>query len=98
MAKFDGKYAKYGADIITLTSFFSPTPEFSVANARAIRRLNLDRQTFRKPTWMYSMLAFFGPNLVVTEGDDWKRHRKIVQSSFGETAYPLVWDRTKSSA
>jgi cytochrome P450 len=47
---------------------------------------------------MYWALAFFGPNLVITEGDDWKRHRKVVQSSFSENAYPLVWQRTKSSA
>lgn len=45
--KFAGKYAKYGSDIITITSFFSPTAEFVVANASAIRKLNLDRQTFR---------------------------------------------------
>lgn len=41
------EYRKHGADIITITSFFSPTPEFAVANAKAIRKLNLDRQTFR---------------------------------------------------
>lgn len=46
---------------------------------------------------MYWALDFFGPNLVTTEGDDWKRHRKVVQSSFSESAYPLVWRRTRSS-
>lgn len=46
---------------------------------------------------MYSVLAFFGQNLVIVENDDWKRHRKVVQSSFSEGAFPLVWARTKSS-
>lgn len=47
---------------------------------------------------MYSVLAFFGPNLVIEEGGGWKRHRKVVASSFKETAFPLVWKRTRSSA
>ena len=32
----------------------------------------------------YEVLKFFGSNIVVTEFDEWKRHRKIVAPAFSE--------------
>lgn len=31
---------------------------------------------------MYSMLSFFGTNMVTTEDEEWKRHRKVAAPSF----------------
>lgn len=39
---------------------------------------------------------FFGGNIVASEGDEWKRHRKICAPSFSEPNNRLVWDETVS--
>jgi cytochrome P450 len=43
----------------------------------AVRQLNMDRKTFRKPVEVYEILKYFGSNVVVTEGEEWRRHRKV---------------------
>lgn len=39
---------------------------------------------------------FFGGNIVASEGEEWKRHRKICAPSFSEPNNRLVWDETVS--
>jgi hypothetical protein len=49
------------------------------------------RQRFPKPVRPYKMLSFFGSNIVTTEFDEWKRHRKIAAPSFSEVATFDSW-------
>ena len=42
------------------------------------------RQIFPKSTRRYGILNFFGTNIITTESDEWKRHRKTVAPAFGE--------------
>lgn len=55
-----------------------------------------DRAKFSKPLAVYKILMFYGSNVVVTEGEEWKRHRKISAPSFSERNNRLVWDETIS--
>jgi cytochrome P450 len=32
----------------------------------------------------YGALAFFGGNIVVSEGDEWKKYRKVAAPAFSE--------------
>ena len=32
-----------------------------------------NRTVYEKPLELYGMIASFGPNVIVSEGDDWKR-------------------------
>ena len=66
-------------------STFDTTRAQEVASARA---------RFPKPLHEYKILTFYGSNIVVTEGDEWKRHRKISAPSFSERNNRLVWDET----
>jgi len=63
----------------------SPTSPQEVTSART---------RFPKPLEQYKILTFYGSNIVVTEGDEWKRHRKISAPSFSERNNRLVWDET----
>lgn len=38
------------------------------------------------------MLSIFGPNIVGTEGDEWRVHRKVAAKAFDERNNRLVWD------
>jgi cytochrome P450 len=49
---------------------------------------------FPKPLAIYKLLSIFGSNILATEGEEWRRHRKIVARSFGETNHRLVWEET----
>jgi cytochrome P450 len=37
------------------------------------------------------MIAFYGPNIITTEFDEWKRHRKVAKTAFSEGNIRLVW-------
>jgi cytochrome P450 len=39
-------------------------------------------------------LVFFGRNIVASEGDEWKRYRKVSAPAFSEKNNKLVWDET----
>lgn len=42
------------------------------------------RARFAKPTELYDVLDLFGRNIVSTEGEEWRAHRKITAPSFTE--------------
>jgi hypothetical protein len=68
------------------------------------------RARFPKPIYRYKVLAVFGANIVASEGEEWKKYRKIAAPAFSEVcpewhSLPnseyhwqrnnrLVWDET----
>ncbi|OSX59381.1 hypothetical protein POSPLADRAFT_1059568 [Postia placenta MAD-698-R-SB12] len=52
------------------------------------------RTRFPKPLDAYEGINVYGHNIVGTEADEWKRHRKITAPSFSERNNRLVWDET----
>jgi hypothetical protein len=58
----------------------------------AIQKVSLSRSRFPKPVQYYSFLTFFGRNILASEGDEWKKYRKIVAPAFSDvsiTCYAL---------
>lgn len=49
------------------------------------------RERFVKCTPIYAVLGLFGPNLVTTEGHEWRRHRRLTAGSFNEANTALVF-------
>ena len=45
------------------------------------------RQRFPKPVVPYELLKFFGDNILTTEFDEWKRHRKVAAPAFSEVRH-----------
>jgi cytochrome P450 len=52
------------------------------------------RAKFSKDLVHYSVRGIFGANIVVSEGEDWKKYRKIAAPAFSERNNKLVWDET----
>ena len=48
------------------------------------QELTSSRTRFPKPTRVYRALSVYGPNVLVTEGDVWKRFRKLTAPAFSE--------------
>ena len=52
--------------------------------ADKIQEVTASRLQFVKPVEMYEVLAAYGSNVLVTEGESWKRHRRISAPAFSE--------------
>jgi len=63
----------------------------SCSNAEANVQLTTRRRDFVKPVELYAIVDIFGPSILTTEGEEWKRHRKIVAPAFSEKSNSLVW-------
>ncbi|EKM52722.1 uncharacterized protein PHACADRAFT_261326, partial [Phanerochaete carnosa HHB-10118-sp] len=88
-------FEEHGMDIITTVSVLPKAHnEFIVADAAAIKEITSSRAQFPKPVKQYRALAFFGKNIIASEGEDWKRYRKIAAPAFSERNNKLVWEET----
>ncbi|PCH40705.1 cytochrome P450 [Wolfiporia cocos MD-104 SS10] len=92
-------FAQYGSDIISAQVSILPRPHvaFFLADAQAIKDVTNARHRFTKPVENMGVLSFYGENVVVTEHDEWKRHRKVTAPAFTERNMRLVWDVTTKS-
>ncbi|KAF8850616.1 cytochrome P450 monooxygenase-like protein [Acephala macrosclerotiorum] len=73
----------------------SPTQIFmGCSNAEANLQLTSRRLDFAKPVEIYAIVDIFGTSLLTTEGEEWKRHRKIVAPAFSEKSNTVVWKET----
>ncbi|OAX30733.1 cytochrome P450, partial [Rhizopogon vinicolor AM-OR11-026] len=52
------------------------------------------RGRFPKHLSQYAVLTIFGNNIIVSEGDEWKRYHKVVARAFSERNNRLVWNVT----
>lgn len=55
---------------------------------------NDHRDIWRVPESQSRLFVFFGENVSSTQGDDWKRHRKIVMQAFSERIMADVWNES----
>jgi cytochrome P450 len=46
------------------------------------------RARFPKPVEQYVALSFFGHNIIVSEGEEWKKYRKISAPAFSDVSLP----------
>lgn len=96
---FEDKFSSYaaaGIDIIAHVGVYPARGAFFVADPAAVKEITTYRSRFPKPVEYYGTLSFFGYNIVASEGEDWKRYRKITAPAFSDRNNRLVWDETVS--
>ncbi|EKM76286.1 hypothetical protein AGABI1DRAFT_45036, partial [Agaricus bisporus var. burnettii JB137-S8] len=81
-----------GCDIVTHVSMFPSKADVVVADASVVKEITTSRSRFPKAVALYGAFSFFGSNILVSEGEVWKRYRKISAPSFSERNNRLVWD------
>ena len=85
-------FARIGAQ-----TFLTVSPErnvLNVAEASVIAQITNRRNDFPKALEVYESLRIYGTNVVTTEGQEWRHHRKIVSPPFSEKNNHLVWRET----
>ncbi|KAI9836493.1 MAG: hypothetical protein M1838_005065, partial [Thelocarpon superellum] len=64
------------------------------SNAEVIHQMCVRRADFPKPTQVYKIIELFGANVVTTEGQTWRLHRKLTAPAFSERNNAVVWKET----
>ena len=54
----------------------------------------MNRPNFPKPLHFYATLSLFGGNIVASEHDEWRKHRKVASPAFNERNSALVFQET----
>ncbi|KAH9474466.1 Cytochrome P450 monooxygenase 124 [Psilocybe cubensis] len=89
------KFAAAGCDVyVTVHALPNPQTTIYLADAALIKEVTNNRAKFPKPVHHYGVLSFYGDNIVASEGEQWKKYRKIAAPAFSERNYSLVWDET----
>ncbi|PBK85291.1 cytochrome P450 [Armillaria gallica] len=94
--KYEGEqiHINTGWDIVACVTAFPARIEFLVADATIIKDITSSRTLFPKPVSMFQRLSIFGPNIVASEGDTWRKYRKISAPAFSDRNNRLVWDES----
>ena len=78
-------------------TFIAVSPERNVlytADADVIAQITTRRNDFPKALEVYESIKLFGDNVIATEGQTWRHHRKITSPPFSEKNNHLVWTET----
>ncbi|KAG1876299.1 cytochrome P450 [Suillus subluteus] len=91
-----GPFAERGLDIISaVVCWPKAMGSMLIADVNVIKDIVWSRgERFPKPLGQYTVLTFFGENIIASEGNEWKRYRKVVTPGFSERNNRLVWDAT----
>ena len=58
----------------------------------SVQAIGQSHARFPKPYAFFAAIQPFGPNILGSEGAEWRRHRRIANPSFTEPNNQLVWD------
>ncbi|KAI8803916.1 cytochrome P450 [Cladochytrium replicatum] len=96
-----------GWEVLTKYEYFADTEDdifavvtptstvIMIANADVIREMAYSRPgEFPKPVELYGTLRIYGENILTTEGDEWKRHRRVTGHHFNEKNNAYVHEAT----
>ena len=56
----------------------------------ANQEISLSRSVFVKPIADYKVISFYGPNIIVSEHEEWKKYKKIAAPAFSEVSPSLL--------
>ncbi|KAJ3021587.1 UNVERIFIED_CONTAM: hypothetical protein HDU68_009539 [Siphonaria sp. JEL0065] len=89
--KYQGLFRNTQSDVIAMCD--ANTTNIYIANPDLCREIMVNRyKEFVKPVHHYAILDVFGRSILSTEGDEWRKHRKIAAPTFSEQNNLLVYE------
>ena len=85
-------FKRLGTDTFLIVS--PERNELYTADADVVSQITTRRTDFPKALEVYGSLKIYGDNVVTTEGQTWRHHRKITSPPFSEKNNHLVWTET----
>ncbi|KAG8819652.1 hypothetical protein FRC19_009628 [Serendipita sp. 401] len=83
-------FKKYNTDVISRFGFIPHWFSVFVADAAIAREITSNRVAFPKPVHLYKPINIYGTNVVTSEHEEWKVHRRITAPSFSERNNRMV--------
>ncbi|KAF5322275.1 hypothetical protein D9619_001909 [Psilocybe cf. subviscida] len=96
-ALFVDKYKPFeeaGCDVVSTSALLPLRVALDIADAALIKEITSSRARFPKPVHYYDVLTFFGRNIIASEGEEWKKYRKISAPAFSDRNNALVWSES----
>ncbi|KAF8335234.1 cytochrome P450 [Amanita rubescens] len=86
-------YKPFKTDTISLVSFLAGLPSIHTSNVDVIRQVLVPgpKSSFGKPEYASGPFARWGTNVFSADGDEWRKHRRIVGPAFNTKLYENVW-------
>ncbi|EJD35640.1 614/534 cytochrome P450 [Auricularia subglabra TFB-10046 SS5] len=85
-------FQEFGRDVYTMASFFPAEVSYNIADPVTAKEIFSSSPRFPKPLKFYTLLNYFGDNVVGSDGAIWKKHRKPSAPAFRYKNNKLVWD------
>lgn len=87
-------YSRAGTDTISVLPWLSGTPAIYTRSFDVARQILSTKGQFYKATPTVAITLIWGPNIFAANGEDWKRHRRIITPAFCNATYVSVWKET----
>ncbi|KAJ7666226.1 cytochrome P450 [Mycena polygramma] len=86
-------------ETVDLIPIISGIPGLWTSNIDVARQVisGSHKTSFYKPESASQALLLWGMNLVASDGQMWRKHRRVVGPAFGPELYKLVWEQTVST-
>jgi hypothetical protein len=90
--KYNGLFKLFGCDTVSVCGLDGRALLYT-CDVEFLTRIasRAGAAIFPKPVQEYTILSYFGANLVATEGRDWNRHRKITAPAFSKKMLTQLW-------
>ncbi|KAG7095482.1 hypothetical protein E1B28_006221 [Marasmius oreades] len=85
------------SDYISIVPFISGKPQIWTNNLDVARQIEGGglKGVFHKPLESSAALRLWGTNLAAANGEQWRRHRRVMGPAFNQKLYRIVWKKTQ---
>ncbi|KAJ3558669.1 hypothetical protein NM688_g784 [Phlebia brevispora] len=87
-------YPKFGTETISIIPYIFGQPTICTRSLQVAKQMVSPKGDFIKGEEISAPVIEFGHNLFSVEGEEWKRHRRILNPAFTPSTYALVWEET----
>ncbi|TFY70798.1 hypothetical protein EVG20_g2210 [Dentipellis fragilis] len=89
-------YRKWNSDAVSVVPFLAGKPVIYTNNVDVARQVVAGgvKSVWIKPESASQAMLMWGMNLIASEKETWRRHRRIMGPAFNQKTYSLVWSET----
>ncbi|KDQ59781.1 hypothetical protein JAAARDRAFT_632566 [Jaapia argillacea MUCL 33604] len=90
-------YRNAGCETISIVSYLFGQPVVSTSSVEVARYITSMKGPFEKPEISSLGILEWGRSVFSENGDQWKRHRRILSPAFSSSTHALVWEESVST-
>ncbi|KAH7916826.1 hypothetical protein BV22DRAFT_1042520, partial [Leucogyrophana mollusca] len=90
-------YRRYGSETIAMLPFLFGRPSLYTSSLETARQMLSTKSPFEKAPDATAAVLQYGTNIFAANGNEWRRHRRIIGPAFNNEIYASVWQETAST-